>query len=274
MSLSARKTHPLQATVLVLILVSCSVMAEDGARGPRQPDSSDGVTQLTPITTTVSAALTLPKDRPVAIDYSDSPKLTQLLQRSLVDAGFRVADADSRDSVSIRVRGVLELTGKHTARIRIAELAEKGTLIESADGPRSLAPADVAYVIAAGNWFGRLVDSGQLTRPAGAFLFLDVVGQATGAKDWFNKAVGGDRRGICLINCENWNKTRQAASHIVELHDGERRERVELRSELFAEDLQPGRVVSAGLTALVEALAGTPPSPPVLVGGEGAKRND
>jgi hypothetical protein len=273
MILRIRQLQPVVAASLLLALVPLAGVADESAGDLRAPTGLDSA-RLASITTTVSSPLTVPKDRPVAIEYSDSPKLTRLLQRSLLDAGFRVADADNRDAVSIRVRGVLQLTGKHTARIRIPELAEKGTLIESADGPRSFASADVAYVIAAGSWFGRMVDSGQLTRPGAAFLFLDVVGQATGAKDWFNRAVGGDRRGICLINCENWNKTRQAAFHIIELHDGERRERVEMRSEILAEDLQPGRVVSAGLTALVEALAGTPRSPPVLLGGEGAKRID
>jgi hypothetical protein len=216
------------------------------------------------MTTTVSGTLTVPKDRPVVVEYVDSPKLTRLLRNGLADAGFHMADADARAAVVVRIRGVLQLTGKHTARILIAELAEKGMFIEVADTSRTLAPADVPYIIAVGSWLGRLVDSGQLTRPGGAFLLLDVVGQATGAKDWFNKAVGGDRRGICLINCDNWNKTRQATLHVVEVEDGAGRGRFEIRSGLFAEELQPGRVVSAGLTALLDTLSGKPAVPPDL----------
>jgi len=257
----------------VILLLPWTVLAGD-AKGPREATSPGDTSRLAPITTTVSGTLTVPKDRPVAIGYVDSPKLTQLLRKGLADAGFQIAEPAAKEAVLVRVRGVLQLTGKHTARILVAELAEKGALIEVADTSRTLAPADVPYIIAVGNWLGGLVDSGQLTRPGGAFLFLDALGQATGAKDWFNKAVGGDRRGICLINCDNWNKTRQATLHVVDVGDGEGRGRVEIRSELFAEELQPGRVVSAGLTALLDTLSGSPTVPPDLPAVEHAKPQD
>ena len=271
--MNLRRLHPLFAASLALALLSWTAIAGEAAGGFRGPSSVDSADQLAPITNTVAGAVRLPLDRPVTVEYASSPKLTRLLQESLADAGFRMADADIK-AVSIHVRGVLQLTGKHTARIQIAELAEKGTLIESADAPRRLAPADVPYLIAVGTWLGRLVDSGQLTRPGGAFLFVDLVGQATGAKDWFNRAVGGDRRGICLINCDNWNKTRQATFHVIEVQDGEGRERIEVRSELHAEELQPGRVVSAGLTALLDTLSGKPATASALPGRDDAKPQD
>jgi hypothetical protein len=123
-----------------------------------------------------------------------------------------------------------------------------------------LAPADVGYAIATGNWLNRLVDGGQLSAPVGGVLLLAAVGQATGAKDWFNEAVGGDRRGVCLVNCERWNKTRQAALHVVDFETGSERERMEVKTEVFAEALQPGTVVSAGLAALIATLSGKTPS--------------
>jgi hypothetical protein len=206
--------------------------------------------------TIVSGSPRLPRQRAVTIDYAESPKLTEVVRSGLAAEGIQVANRDVPDAVSVRVRGVLQLTGKHTARIRIAEFAEKGTVVAAADSPRTLAPADLGYVIAAGDWLARLVNAGQLSAPAGGILLVDMVGQATGAKDWFNKAVGGDRRGMCLVNCENWNKTRQAAYHVIDIQDGSDGRRAEVKSELLAEDLQPGRVVSAGLTALIDALSG------------------
>jgi hypothetical protein len=211
------------------------------------------------LSTTVSGPITLPRDRPIVISYTDSPMLTALLREALTAEGFQVGE-EAPGAAVVRVRGVLQLTGKHTARIRIAELAEQGTLVAAADAHRTLAPVDVGYVIAAGRLFDRLVDAGQLSAPVGGVLLLDVVGQATGAKDWFNKAIGGDRRGVCLANCEQWNKTRQAALHVVALEAGSERQRMEVKTELFAEALQPGTVVSAGLAALVAALSGKNPS--------------
>jgi hypothetical protein len=226
----------------------------DAGVRPRAPGGEAGA-----ISTSVSDPIALPREGPIVVSYADSPKLTAMLREALKAEGLRVGEEAPRATV-VRVRGVLQLTGKHTARIPIAELAERGTLVDVADAHRTLVPADVAYVIATGTWLNRLVDAGQLSAPAAGVLLLDVVGQATGAKDWFNKAVGGDRRGVCLLNCENWQKTRQAALHVVELGAGEGRRRMEVKSELFAEALQPGAVVSAGLEALIAALSGKNPS--------------
>jgi hypothetical protein len=264
----------LRIATLLLAAISWTAVAQDGAKDPASLHQRGGPNHLPPITTTVSGAIQLAKDQLVALEYADSPKLTELLRRSLSGEGFRVVQPDAQHAVFVRVRGVLQLTGKHTARIRVAELAEKGTLVESADAPRTLALADVGYVIAAGDWLGRLVQWGQLAAPVGGVLLLDIVGQATGAKDWFNRAVGGDRRGICLINCEHWHKTRQAAYQVIELQDGAAAQRVEIRSELLAEDLQPGRVVSAGLAALIQTLAGKPPPAPAASGNDHASAPD
>jgi hypothetical protein len=262
-------------TVLIALATTPWVAIAQGAETDL-PARGGGTsaTPFPPITTTVSGAVPLAKDRPVALEYADSPKLTALLGRELSGRGVPLASAGAEHSVFVHVRGVLQLTGKHTVRIRIGELAEKGTLVESADGPRTLAPADVGYVIAAGDWLGRLVQTGQLAAPVGGFLLLDVVGQAIGAKDWFNSAVGGDRRGICLLNCEHWHKTRQAAFHVIEVRDGSGSHRVEVKSELFAEALQPGRVVSAGLQAVVETLADRPATAPAGSGDDRASAPD
>ena len=239
---------------LPAVLLAFHATAQPAADGPTSP--ADGLQSLAPITTLVSGSPRLPRERAVTIDYAESAKLTEIVRSGLAAAGVQVVDPGTPDAVSVRVRGVLQLNGKHTARIRIAELAEKGTVVTVADDSRKLAPADVGYVIAAGNWLARLVNAGQLSAPAGGILLVDIVGQATEAKDWFNKVVGGDRRGICLVNCQNWNKTRQAAYHVVDIQDGSEARRAEVKSELLAEDLQPGRVVSGGLTALIDALSG------------------
>ena len=239
---------------LTAVLLASHVAAQPASERPTS--AAAGLASIPQIATIVSGSPRLPRDRAVTLEYAGSAKLTEVVRNGLAVEGIQVVDRDVPDAVSVRVRGVLQITGKHTARIRIEDLAEKGTVVTAADGTRTLAPADVGYVIAAGDWLARLVNAGQLSAPAGGILLVDVVGQATGAKDWFNKAVGGDRRGICLVNCENWNKTRQAAYHVIDIQDGSEGRRAEVKSELLGEDLQPGRVVSAGLTALIDALSG------------------
>ena len=262
-----------RVALLILTAIPWIAVAQVSPSGHPASGAEDSTIPLPPITTTVSGTVPHTTGRSVALEYADSPKLTALVLRGLAERGVQGAEPGTQ-SVVVRVRGVLQLAGKHTARIRISELAEKGTLVESADGPRTLAPADIGYVIAAGDWLGRLVQTGQLAAPVGGVLLLDAVGQATGAKDWFNKAVGGDRRGICLAGCEHWNKTRQAAFQVIELQDGAVSHRAEVKTELFAEVLQPGRVVSAGLDALIQALAGNPATAPAASGGDHASARD
>ena len=263
-----------RVALLILTAIPWIALAQVRPSGLPLGGADDSTLPLPPITTTVSGTVPHTTGRSVALEYADSPKLTALVVRGLAEQGVLVAEPGTQSVVVVRVRGVLQLTGKHTARIRISDLAEKGTLVESADGPRTLAPADIGYVIAAGDWLGRLVQTGQLAAPVGGVLLLDAVGQATGAKDWFNKTIGGDRRGICLVGCEHWNKTRQAALHVIELQDGSASHRAEVKSELFAEVLQPGRVVSAGLDALIHALAGNPATAPAASGGDHASARD
>ena len=263
--------HRFRVALLILAAIPWIAVAQVSPSGHPASGAEDGTLVLPPITTTVSGTVPHTTGRSVALEYADSPKLTALVVRGLAERGIRMAEPGTQPVVVVRVRGVLQLTGKHTARIRISDLAEKGTLVESADGPRTLAPADIGYVIAAGDWLGRLVQTGQLAAPVGGVLLLDAVGQATGAKDWFNKTIGGDRRGICLAGCEHWNKTRQAAFQVIEFRDEAVSHRAEVKSELFAEVLQPGRVVSAGLSALIQTLVGNPATAPTAPGDDHAR---
>jgi len=248
-----RQTAVALACLLPAVALGQASELDAGVR-PRAPGGEAGA-----ISTSVSDPIALPREGPIVVSYADSPKLTAMLREALAAEGFEVTE-EAPGAAIVRVRGVLQLTGRHAARIRIAELAEQGSPVAAADAHRTLAPADVGYVIATGNWLNRLVGAGQLSAPVGGVLLLDVVGQATGAKDWFNKAVGGDRRGVCLVNCEQWNKTRQVALHAVALEAGSGLQRMEVNTELVAEALQPGTVVSAGLAALIATLSGKNPS--------------
>jgi len=244
-------------------VVTAACLAAGAALGqPNENDrgapaqSASGVAS-TAISVTVSDPIVLPRDAPIALTYTGSPKLTAMLREALATEGFHVSEAtDPGTAALVRVRGVLQLTGKHTARIPIAALAERATTLDAPGARRALALADAGYVIAAGGWLGHLTRAGELGAPAGGVLFLDVIGQATGAKDWFNRAIGGDRRGICLANCADWQKTRQAALHIVEYEQGSERSRMQVKAEVFTEALQPGAVVSAGLASLIAVLSG------------------
>lgn len=46
---------------------------------------------------------------------------------------------------------------------------------------------------------GGVLNAGLLTFGLGA------IGDVTGLRSWFNEAVSGDSRGICLFNCSTWN---------------------------------------------------------------------
>lgn len=240
-------------------LMAAIALGQASAHESTEPSHAQTAELPGGVAITVSSPIVLPRDAPIAVAYAGSPRLTRMLRVALAAEGLHVSEATDQTAAVARVRGVLQLTGKHTARIPIAALAEQATALDPADAGRVLALANVGYVIAAGHWLGHLTRAGELGAPAGGLLFLDIVGQAIGAKDWFNRAIGGDRRGVCLVNCADWHKTRQAALQVVEFETATERRRMTVKAELLAEALQPGAVVSAGLAALVTVLAGREP---------------
>jgi len=250
----------MRGVVAAACLVAATVLGEARAHeGVAESSRAQAAVPQGAVAITVSSPAVLPREAPIAVAYAGSPRLTRMLRVALAAEGLHMGDAMDPAAAVARVRGVLQLTGKHTARIPIAALAEQATALDPANTPRALALANVGYVIAAGHWLGHLTRAGELGAPAGGLLFIDIVGQATGAKDWFNRAIGGDRRGVCLVNCADWHKTRQAALQVVELETATGRRRMTVKAELLAEALQPGAVVSAGLAALVAVLSGRDP---------------
>ena len=70
---------------------------------------------------------------------------------------------------------------------------------------------------------------------------------------WFNTAVAGDPRGICLSKCEDWNKVNQTVYLSVTL-DSKAAGKTEVRilSKTFNEAVAPDQMIAYGVDKAIE----------------------
>ena len=87
----------------------------------------------------------------------------------------------------------------------------------------------------------------------------NALGDATGLHGWFNTAVAGDPRGICLSRCEDWNKVNQTVYLWVTLDSqaaGQKEARI--LSKAFSETVAPDQVIAFGVDKAIELIRITP----------------
>jgi hypothetical protein len=71
----------------------------------------------------------------------------------------------------------------------------------------------------------------------------NTLGDVSGMKGWFNNAVAGDPRGICLSRCDEWNKVNQSVYVSVRLEAGGAKEEVRVVAKAFSETVAPDQVI-------------------------------
>ena len=89
----------------------------------------------------------------------------------------------------------------------------------------------------------------------------EVLGDATGVRGAFNKALTGDPRGICLSRCEHWNKVKQTAYAFVSFTGPDARQDIRVMATATSETLAPEEVIDEALSRAVRAIdipAGAP----------------
>ena len=90
----------------------------------------------------------------------------------------------------------------------------------------------------------------------------EVLGEATGVRGAFNKALTGDPRGICLSRCDDWNKVKQTAYAFVSLTTAQGRQDIRVLAVMNQETLAPEQVVDQALSramAAIEVIEAVPP---------------
>jgi len=90
----------------------------------------------------------------------------------------------------------------------------------------------------------------------------EVLGEATGVRGAFNKALTGDPRGICLSRCEDWNKVKQTAYAFVTLVAPEGRQEIRVLASVTSETLAPEEVIDEALMRAISAISVAEQAPP------------
>ena len=83
----------------------------------------------------------------------------------------------------------------------------------------------------------------------------NVLGDATGPSGWFNTAVAGDPRGICLSRCEDWNKVNQTVYLWVTMDSrAAGQNEVRVLSKAMSETVAPDQVIAYGVDKAIELI--------------------
>lgn len=128
----------------------------------------------------------------VFVSFKNSGKLTDVLVARVASLGGQVVQSNEEADVKLTGEGVFTAGreyGNRRARADVGEVFEKAGQVETKNHAFNI-------VLASG---GPVLSAGQATVVAN---FAQMIGEATGAKSWFNNLVAGDPDGFCFKGCE------------------------------------------------------------------------
>ena len=255
------------AMVSALLLTPVVVQAQQpepaGPAASAPATTSAKKTTLEPADFTTKATgqieLVVGRDSPIYAEFQGSPTLTQRLRESLQARGFELALDAGSSKATLQFRGDMVLMGGpkfHTGvKAPIGETTEKALKLAKESG--QVTTADVVQTTAgvALNTAALNASLNNFTRGLAISGLANALGDATGMRAWFNTAVAGDPRGICLSRCEDWNKVNQTVYLWVTL-DSKTSGQKEVRvlSKAFSETIAPDQVIAYGVDKAIELI--------------------
>jgi hypothetical protein len=192
------------------------------------------------------------------VEFDRSEVLSQALAAALQAKGFDVTKDRAAAKATLVIRGDLVMQGGPLfykgVKVSMGEATEK-SLKAAADG-RSTSPAEAAQAAVSLALESSAVRSTVSTFWRGLALgrMAEVLGDATGVRGAFNKALTGDPRGICLSRCEDWNKVKQTAYAFVSLTAPDGRQDTRVIATATQETLAPEEVIDQALARAVGAI--------------------
>ena len=223
----------------------------------------DKKTMLEPADITTKAngqiELVITRDSPIFAEFQGSPTLTQRLRESLQARGFELAPDAGSSKAALQFRGDIALMGGPKfykgVKAPIGETTEKALKLARENGQMTMADvvqttAGIALNAAAYN-----ASLNNFTRGLAISGMANALGDATGPSGWFNTAVAGDPRGICLSKCEDWNKVNQTVYLSVTLDSkAAGQKEVRILSKAFSETVAPDQVIDYGIDKAIELI--------------------
>ena len=195
---------------------------------------------------------------PLYVEFERSELLSQALAAALQAKGFEITKDRAGAKATLVIRGDLVMQGGPLfykgVKVSMGEATEK-SLKAAADG-RSTSPAEAAQAAVS-----LALESGAVRSAVSPFWrglalgrMAEVLGDATGVRGAFNKALTGDPRGICLSRCEDWNKVKQTAYAFVSFTGSDGRQDIRVMVTATSETLAPEEVVDEALSRAVGAI--------------------
>ena len=266
--MSLTQTKPVFMTMVSALLLT-PVVAQAQQPEPAVPAASAPATTsakkttLEPADFTTKATgqieLVVGRDSPIYADFQGSPALTLRLREALQARGFELAQDASSSRATLQFRGDIVLMGgpkfHKGVKAPIGEATEKALKLVKESG--QVTTADVVQTTAgvALNAAAFNASLNNFTRGLAISGLANALGDATGMRSWFNTAVAGDPRGICLSRCEDWNKVNQTVYLWVTLDSKTSGQKeVRILSKAFSETVAPDQVVTYGVDKAIELI--------------------
>ena len=220
-------------------------------------------TTLEPVDITTKAngqiELVVARDSPIFAEFQGSPALTQRLRESLQARGFELAPDAGSSKAALQFRGDIALMGGPKfykgVKAPIGETTEKALKLAKENG--QVTTADVVQTTAGIALSAAALNASlnNFTRGLAIGGIANALGDATGVRSWFNTAVAGDPRGICLSRCEHWNKVNQTVYLWVTLDSkAAGQKEVRIMSKAFSETVAPDQVIAFGVDKAIELI--------------------
>ena len=205
-----------------------------------------------------SIEISVQQHSPIYAEVDRSSTLSLRLVEALAAKGFTITQDKADAKAVLTFRGDIALLGGPTfskgVKVAIGDAVEKSLLDAKEKG--YLNQSDVVQTVAA-----VVVNKEGLTRAVTPFwqgLYLSnmasALGDATGMKAGFNKALTGDPRGICLSRCGDWNKVNQTVYLSISMQDAAARQEIRVITRLFSEMVVPQAVLDQALADGIEAI--------------------
>ncbi len=201
--------------------------------------------------------LVVDRDSPIYAEFQGSPALTQRLREALQARGFELASYAGSSKAALRFRGDIALMGGPKfykgVKAPIGEATEKALQLAKENG--QVTAADVVQTTAgiALNAAAYNASLNHFTRGLAISGMANALSEATGMRAWFNTAVAGDPRGICLSKCEDWNKVNQTVYLWVTLESqAAGKKEVRVLSKAFSETVAPDQVIAFAVDKATE----------------------
>jgi hypothetical protein len=259
-------SHTLRNSSLAILvaLTALTVNAQQTDESAKQqqsdaaPGEVGGTLKETEFTVTANGAILLNKSAhsPIYAEFEGSTTLTSRLRESLKERGLAVTDDKAASKASLVFKGDLVLVGGKKFFKGAKSSIGKATEQTLANSQKQVTTADVTQTVAAMALNGAALGGAMnnFTRGLAIGGMANALGDASGLKGWFNNAVAGDPRGVCLSRCEEWNKVNQTVYVSVRLEAAGAKEEVRVMAKAFSETVAPDQVIQFGVGKAIDQI--------------------